>query len=300
MGVSPAALAASAHRAPSPVALRVASPSPTQAESSGSSSEEGADGGGSTPTSPAASTATSANQTTPPGNGMTHADATYLAARGHIRKLVDHAILTQPLTGAVADMREQHPPLEISVAPRRGMITVLQWGSPPFAIESMVDGSAFIPHGFRARTWSNGVWWVAETKVEIGDAWGHVNKILSYRFVREGREDTPGPWEGTASAAYHGATKLLLSGPEVKNPAQLARANGKLIIGVMYKAVQSLVGNIFHHELAVLKAHIERTAGPDALNMFVRKSTVKRQGAVSSSASKKIKGSEGGGGEVEV
>ncbi len=226
-------------------------------------------------------------------------DHEYLALRANTKSLVDRAILTQSLyPGFIPKAPDE--PQELMIAKRRRVISVCQWGAPPFAMESSVEGAAFIPNGFRAKTRSDNIVWIAETKVEVGPAAiaaaaaaTAANKVLPgilfYRFTREDKPENPGPWETTASAAYHQACSLLLEKHEIKNPTRMSRTNGKLIIGAMYKSVQAFICQLFHDQISTLKAHITKTAGPDAFDMYVIKT------AATASAQKRISSNSAGG-----
>ncbi len=213
-----------------------------------------------------------------------------------VRRRIDRVVQAQPVEPVVPSVVPVKP-RQILVQRRRGTVTILKWGAPPFGIESTIEGPAFVPNDFEVQTYSDGVSWLAQTKVDV-----RAEKSLHYRFVRADRPEAPGPWHTNASGAYRLACEtLVVADAAVKRDV---KSGGRLVIGVTYPPVQQQLLKVFPQEIAALRAKIQEI-GPGAMSVLTRK-TPRKRGAYAidegegEEAAKRAKGGDESSGEEEV
>lgn len=130
---------------------------------------------------------------------------------------------------------------EITICKNRASAHIIHWGSLPLGIDKNAHrGISYVPNGFTIETFSDSKWWIGQTMVTDD---GEIN----YRFYLKGEKDPDkigGDWCNNASRAYRNAYSKLID-VSIQTLEKLKKANGNLIIGITYPAIQERIHQLF-------------------------------------------------------
>jgi hypothetical protein len=128
---------------------------------------------------------------------------------------------------------------KVTVACKKGCVFLQDVGSAPFALVETKRGSAIVTHGYRAVAYSDGEYWIGETRIVQDDTsndWKK-NKVL-YRFTSQRDKNIASEWRTTPTEAYKECNDRLHTGFK-------GAGNGQLIIGVTYPTLQQKIASKF-------------------------------------------------------
>ena len=125
---------------------------------------------------------------------------------------------------------------KITTKERRRTLNMVTLGSAPFASVNCRGGKrAWIPNGLKGICYSDGLYWIVETRVRDG--------IAQFKCTCQDDESKTSEWEKNPSKAYKIANK--------SNPNYTRGSNGRLVFGVTYEAIQEEILTLYKDELPV-------------------------------------------------
>ena len=147
----------------------------------------------------------------------------------HISKEVDLAEL----------IRNKPSGFKATVVKNRAAIEIVDFGTSPFTSESTNNGKAHIPSHFIVYTRSDKEIWIGETIVD------EVSSDAYYRFTLKRDLSIQSTWQPNPTAAYKDV--ISKAGLQARNGS-----NGRLILGVHYPNIQSLICD--KHKLKIFES----------------------------------------------